>query len=155
MKKRNHTHRIQELIYRSGTWTMQQQQTAFLFFFFLKRKHYLHGPNSSISDTTAEFGTREQSDVKHRKSFFMTSIYDKWNQWSCRELHNLENLNLKKTKKLTNIKLPPRNLDAVQKIESCSFFHISFQFYSVNIALMTFRFHFQDPTPPIPTSIHL
>ena len=46
--------------------------------FFGQTKRYLHGPNSSISDTTAEFGTREQLDVKHGENKTNnTYIYDR------------------------------------------------------------------------------
>lgn len=46
--------------------------------FWGQTKRYLHGPNSSISDTTAEFGTREQLDVKHGENKTNnTYIYDR------------------------------------------------------------------------------
>ena len=109
--------------------------------FFGQTKRYLHGPNSSISDTTAEVGTREQLDVKHGENKTNnTYIYDRHLvQTALVELERadkLEKLNLRdegnwnlSTRKMTNIKLPqrcPQNLQWMKKIQSCFFPQISF-----------------------------
>lgn len=133
-KKRNQTHWLHEVWYVFGTWQCNNSKWRS---FWGQTKRYLHGPNSSISDTTAEFGTREQLDVKHGENKTNnTYIYDRHLlqtvlvEWE--RADKLEKLNLRdegnwnlSIRKMTNyIKLPqrcPQNGNEWKRLKAVSF----------------------------------